>query len=266
MKRAAALALLSWLLLALAPFAAQAQAPRLDWRVDGPFLGGGAVLVGVGELLLPRLPPPWGALPAPDIAQVNPLDRAAMFTYSRPLDLTSTVLEYGTAAMPLALVLLGAPISDALPLGVVYLESVFLALGVKNFVNYLLPRYRPYMYEGGAPGVDPSEDQRSFPSGHTTFVFAAATAGVTLFSRYAPDSPLFVPFTVASYGLATAVGSLRILSGMHFLTDVLAAAAIGSAFGYLVPVLHDRLVPRKDGGIGMGLRVDAQGITLSYAY
>ena len=79
------------------------------------------VLVGVGELLLPRLAPPWGALPAPDISQVNPLDRAAMFSYSRPLDLTSTVLEYGTAAMPLALVLLAAPLSDALPLSVVYL-------------------------------------------------------------------------------------------------------------------------------------------------
>jgi membrane-associated phospholipid phosphatase len=254
------------MLLALAPFAAGAEVPRLDWRIDGPVLGSGVVLVGVGELLLPRLAPPWGALPAPDIAQVNPPDRAAMFSYSRPLDLTSTVLEYGTAAMPVALVLLAAPLSDALPLSVVYLESVFLALGVKNFVNYLLPRYRPYMYEGGAPGVDSSEDDRSFPSGHTTFVFAAATAGVTLFSRYAPDSPLFVPFTVASYGLATAVGSLRILSGMHFLTDVLAGAAIGSALGWLVPVLHDRLVPRNDAGVGMDLRVDAQGITLSYSY
>lgn len=258
--------ILCGLLITLSPARGRAEVPTLDWRIDGPALGAGAVLVGVGELLLPRLSPPWGALPAPDISQVNPLDRSAMFPYSRTLDLASTVLEYGTPAATLALAFLAAPVADALPLGVVYLESVFFAVGVKNVVNYLVPRYRPYLYEGGAPGVDSLEDDRSFPSGHTTFAFAAATAGVTLFSRYAPDSPLFVPFVAASYSLAAAIGALRIVSGMHFLTDVLAGAAIGSLFGYFVPTLHDKLLPPRDGRVGLGLAVDGQGITLSYSY
>jgi membrane-associated phospholipid phosphatase len=261
-----AFVMLCGVLFTLAPAAGTAEVPTLDWRIDGPALGTGIAMVGVGELLLPGLPPPWGALPAPDISQVDPLDRAAMFSYSHTLDLASTVLEYGTPAATLALLFLAAPVADALPLGVVYLESVFFALGVKNAVNYLVPRYRPYMYEGGAPGVDSSEDHRSFPSGHTTFAFAAATAGVTLFSRYAPDSPLFAPFAAASYTLAVATGALRILSGMHFLTDVLTGAAVGSLFGYFVPILHDKLMPSKDGRVGLGLQVDAQGITLSYSY
>ncbi len=257
---------LSALLTVLAPAAAQAEVPGLDWRIDGPVLGAGVLLVGAGELLLPELPPPWGPLPSPDLSTVNALDRAAMFPYSHTLDLASTVLEYGTPAATLALVFLAAPFDDALPLAVVYLESISLAVGVKNVVNYLLPRWRPYLYEGGAPGVPASEDHRSFPSGHTTLAFAAATAGVTLFSRYAPDSPWFIPFVVTSYGLAAATGTLRVAAGMHFVTDVLTGAAIGTLFGWAVPTLHDRLVSARENRMGLGLDIGAQGVMLSWSY
>jgi len=61
-----------------------------------------------------------------------------------------------------------------------------------------------------------------------------------LFTSYYPDSPLLVPFLVADYALAGLTASLRVASGMHFVTDVVAGAVIGTAFDFLLPVLHQR--------------------------
>jgi len=55
-----------------------------------------------------------------------------------------------------------------------------------------------------------------------------------------PDSSWKVPLCAAAYTLAAGVGIGRIFSGNHFMSDVLAGAAIGSLYGYLIPRLHLR--------------------------
>ena len=67
-------------------------------------------------------------------------------------------------------------------------------------------------------------DQFSFPSGHTMTAFAVAVPVVALF----PHLMLAVYFAAVSIALS------RIALGMHFLSDVLAGALIGSAVGYSV--------------------------------
>ena len=44
--------------------------------------------------------------------------------------------------------------------------------------------------------------------------------------------------TASSFGLATTVGIIRMSSGNHFATDVLAGAAIGTICGFIVPFFH----------------------------
>lgn len=70
-------------------------------------------------------------------------------------------------------------------------------------------------------------DQFSFPSGHTITAFAVAVS-LTLFY---PTLAIGLLFCAAS------VAASRILLGMHFLSDVLAGAAIGSALGYTAALL-----------------------------
>lgn len=70
-------------------------------------------------------------------------------------------------------------------------------------------------------------DQFSFPSGHTITAFAMA---VSIGAFYPALSPLLF-FVAASIGIS------RIVLGMHFLSDVLAGAAIGSLLGYLASSL-----------------------------
>ncbi|MDR0411846.1 MAG: phosphatase PAP2 family protein [Treponema sp.] len=43
------------------------------------------------------------------------------------------------------------------------------------------------------------------------------------------------------YTLAAEIASMRIVSGSHFLTDVLTGAAIGSFHGWIIPFLHKRI-------------------------
>jgi undecaprenyl-diphosphatase len=65
-------------------------------------------------------------------------------------------------------------------------------------------------------------DQFSFPSGHTITAFAVAVS-----------LSLFYPALLAGlFFCAVSVAASRVLLGMHFLSDVVAGAAIGSILGY----------------------------------
>src|SRR5580704_10437220 len=75
-------------------------------------------------------------------------------------------------------------------------------------------------------------DQFSFPSGHTITAFAVALSLGAFYPAMLPG----LLFCAAS------VAASRILLGMHFLTDVLAGAAIGSAVGSVAAVTVARLL------------------------
>jgi undecaprenyl-diphosphatase len=70
-------------------------------------------------------------------------------------------------------------------------------------------------------------DHFSFPSGHTITAFAVAVPVIVHFPGSAPGV-LFCAFSIAAS---------RVLLGMHFLSDVLAGAVIGSLLGWLASAL-----------------------------
>lgn len=65
-------------------------------------------------------------------------------------------------------------------------------------------------------------DQFSFPSGHTITAFAVAVS----LSRFYPELAIGLLFCAIS------VAASRILLGMHFLSDVLAGATIGTGLAF----------------------------------
>jgi undecaprenyl-diphosphatase len=75
------------------------------------------------------------------------------------------------------------------------------------------------------PGLDPLvrvATDHSFPSGHASTSFAAAT----VLSAFAPRHRLLF------YALATLIALSRVYVGVHYLSDVVAGAALGTAFGW----------------------------------
>lgn len=88
----------------------------------------------------------------------------------------------------------------------------------------------------------------SFPSGHVTLAFSYATFTSYVFCKYNPDSKAKLPVCIISYSLACATAVLRVASGSHFITDVLAGAAIGAAIGFAVPYVHTHFVNNNISG------------------
>lgn len=93
--------------------------------------------------------------------------------------------------------------------------AVFLAL--KRTIRRRRPcQMEPHVWCTLAP-----PDQFSFPSGHTITAFSVAVP----LSGYYPDA------AIGLYFVASSIAVSRVLLGMHFVSDVLAGAAIGSLLG-----------------------------------
>lgn len=74
-------------------------------------------------------------------------------------------------------------------------------------------------------------DQFSFPSGHSINAFAFAVA----FSLYFPI------WTVGLLFCAFSIAISRIILGMHFLSDIIAGAALGTILAYTAVVLVEKI-------------------------
>ncbi len=175
-----------------------------------------------------------------DPSEVNSFDRLFMQSYNETLDNTATVFEVVSLLTPA--ILLTEDTDQYVTIGVMYLETAAVAFGTRTLLKHLVERPRPYMYYADYPNED--DWNRSFPSGHTLMSFAGASFASYVFCKYNPGSKWNIPVTVASYALATATAALRVASGNHFVTDVLAGAAIGTAIGIGVPALHTLLADK----------------------
>lgn len=87
-----------------------------------------------------------------------------------------------------------------------------------------LKRRRPPVAIPGFESEIVASDEFSFPSGHTSGAFLLST---TLFLLYGPIAlPLYL--------WAAMVGCSRVILGVHFPTDILAGACLGSAVAWLM--------------------------------
>lgn len=98
----------------------------------------------------------------------------------------------------------------------------------------LVSRLRPWVIMDDFATLVISSDLNSFPSGHTcaAFAFAAALCAI-LPQKWAKAAALFA---------AALMGFSRLYVGVHFPTDVLAGAVIGTACGFLGAWIVSRVI------------------------
>jgi hypothetical protein len=110
------------------------------------------------------------------------------------------------------------------------LEAVVYANLMTNTLKLLYGRARPYQ-EKGADVLVPFSGNSSFPSGHATTAFALITPWVVYFPHYG---------TAVLYGLAGVAAFTRMVSNVHWFTDVVAGAALGTTTGYWLSRRHQQ--------------------------
>ena len=109
--------------------------------------------------------------------------------------------------------------------GRMLVESVLYSGLAVSLIKYTVGRSRPYANEGPNDFFDHTftEQNVSFPSGHTAIAFTVST----VLSRRINN-----PFaTIALYGLAGFTGYQRIYDNKHWFSDVFVGAAIGYFIG-----------------------------------
>ena len=98
------------------------------------------------------------------------------------------------------------------------------AIGLNFGIKLIVKRPRPSLK--GLPPLGGAPSSLSFPSAHATASFAAATA----MSRFAPELKL------ALFGAAAVMAVTRPYLGMHYPSDVVAGAALGTVLGAGLPI------------------------------
>ena len=138
----------------------------------------------------------------------------------------------------------------ALQMILMHAEVIAITLAFQTLANVLLVRERPYGRTCGGGGPDDlAEDSfycdspdrySSFFSGHTSQAFASAAVlcsfhmNMPLLSS-GPENAL-VP-CILGFVAASTTGLFRVLSDMHYASDVIVGAAAGTSIGFLVPWL-----------------------------
>lgn len=115
----------------------------------------------------------------------------------------------------------------------VTIVSVVIArLGITEIIRFFYHRPRPFM-------VFPiqhllTDNEWSFPSGHSTFFFAMATA-IYLYNKR---------WGMWFFIVAILINVSRVIAGVHYPSDILGGAIIGVIIGYLVYHYRDILMKR----------------------
>lgn len=269
------------LLLLLAPTSALAQSrPRTPVSPYAPHVTFAAALslgLAVGLTLGDPTPVPrWGGNPFDDAVrdELRLPDRSGRIGAG----LASDALVLGLVAFVGGVDGLLVPMlegDDALAwqASAAYALTLGITVSLDELVKVAAARARP-LTVGCDPSTDPSSctppsPGMSFYSGHSAVAFASAGFSCAMHLERAAYGDAIADATVCGSTVAAAaiVGLLRVLADQHYLTDVLAGAAVGFVTGYVMPLLF---VPQRSiatrAGAGAGLAVlptgalDARGL------
>ena len=206
------------------------------------------------------------------VETVESFDQWASKQLSRDIDNKDTGIRWGgrelgngrvTLALAAAPLAYGIAFGDAdwRRLGLHSLESMYAAAFLARILKISVGRARP-SHSSEADEYDHFSSEaafHSFPSDHTTRVFAVAAT----FAQHLGDSAPWVPWV--AYSLATWTATTRVMDRAHWLTDVTAGAFLGILTSRLVERLNHR-EPRDrsatlgffslpNGGAGFGVSV-----------
>ena len=179
---------------------------------------------------------------APSCAPCDPrslpgIDRSALHTFSGSAGTMSTALLVSTVGFAGIASLDGATAAQRRGHVAVFANSLAWTLAATDWMKVLVRRKRPVLYTADAAAAkDDPNSQRSFPSGHASIAFAAATSYLVMAER--ERLPHRGRNAALLYVGALGVAVLRVAAGKHFPTDVAGGAVLGTGIGWLAAKVH----------------------------
>jgi len=222
-------------LLAVSGPSARGQVPySVSWGDAVSVAAAGIAALIPETTKLPKAAP--GCAPC-DPASLPGIDRAALHTFSGSAGTASTALLAGVVGFAGVFSLEGATGAQRRGHVAVFANSLAWTLAATDWMKVLVRRKRPVLYtaDAAAAAGDPNS-QRSFPSGHASIAFAAATSYVVMAQR--EHLPHRGRNAALLYVGALGVAALRVAAGKHFPTDVAGGAALGTGIGWLAAKVH----------------------------
>jgi undecaprenyl-diphosphatase len=124
----------------------------------------------------------------------------------------------GYLYVPFGLILYGIDASSAIVIAAAGGLAFLIELPVQKSLKHLIKRSRPFASVPGIHHLVKPPDQFSFPSGHTAGAFIIAVVSGSVHAALFPILLIW----------AAGVGLSRVYNGVHYPTDVLAGAVLGS--------------------------------------
>ena len=174
-----------------------------------------------------------------NINDINVFDRWSIYPYREATHNISAIEFHAAIPLPLIMFLITKDTrNDFWKLSYLYWEALSITGLFGAGAPYFIDRHRPYTYTSETAmekRMSPNGKNSAF-SGHVEVVATSTFFIAKVYSDYYPETKL------VAFGLASAAtGSmayLRLVQGMHFPSDVLIGAAIGTLSGILVPQFH----------------------------
>lgn len=244
----------------------------LDYHYDLP-LGLGVMSMSIAGVIMSHRVDGWDGKETFDKRKINEVDRSWYNEYRPAVDDAGTLTVLANLfALPVGIYAAEAitgnlPVRELATISVMMAEGFAMEYGVRNIIKSSAKRPRPYMYTNkrDEDHLDDGDYTFSFPSGHTSTSFMAASLLSYTFWKYYPESKFRIPIIALSYTVAATTGFLRIVSGNHFPSDVLTGAALGTATGFLIPFIHEKIAKVKYKGQQV-LAFDGQSLTATLRF
>lgn len=169
-------------------------------------------------------------------------DEGISYKYSSSIDDLGSVIGL-SSLVTLPFLIDKWNLEEVSTIGIMYLEAALLAYGVKDILKGVISRPRPYVHRSDSSSelIEDRDGYFSFPSGHTSVAFMTASFSTYIFSQGDSSKALKWTMGLSTFSLAALTGILRVTSGAHYPTDVLAGAILGSSVGFAIPFMHRTL-------------------------
>lgn len=153
--------------------------------------------------------------------------------------LISTSVAPLSIAAPAAMLIVGLIKKDSVLIhnGIKTGGAILLTTIVTTALKYGINRTRPYNEYPTLFHARTHTNQYSFPSGHTSSAFSTATSLSLAYPKWYVIAP--------SYLYACGVGYSRMYLGVHYPSDVIAGAIIGTACSFLSFKIEKWLMTKK---------------------